>query len=242
MKTASLCLVVAAILSRPVRADGSESYYVIVFGSQRPLLNHPAHTHSWATFVRVVEEPKRPETRTVEAHTVSWLAAAAVVRPLALFSEPGMNLDLRATLDWAMNDGQRVSMWGPYQIDQRLFEQALAKKECLESGEVLYKSDDLCRHTAAVSNCVHAVADVADGPRLRIAQPGWGDSASYFVALSYRPFMVDDQSTHDWLLDSLSLRDERIVHRDLDLNPTRNFALRAIQNIWRVRLRRGRFL
>lgn len=221
----------------PVGATAQESYYVMVFGSQRPVINQPAHTHSWATFVRVTCDPARPGATRIEPHTISWLAATLVIRPMALHPEPGVNLELHRTLQWAYDDCQRVSVWGPYQVDKCLFDRALIKQSALESGEVRYKANDVGYDSARVSNCVHACADVAQGPRLRVGQPGWGQSASYFVTLTYRPFIIDDQTTHDWLLDALALRNYPLVRRDLDDNPTRNILLRGMQNVWQYRLR-----
>ena len=107
----------------------------------------------------------------------------------------------------------------------------------MTSGEVRYKANDTGYDSARVSNCVHACADVSQGSRLRVGTPGWGQSASYFVALTYRPFMPDDRTTHDWLLDALAIRPYPIVRRDLDDNPTRNIVLRGMQNIRQFRLR-----
>jgi hypothetical protein len=235
MRAAFLGVVVC--LAAQSRGTAQEAYFVIVFGSQRPVINRPAHTHSWATFVRVACDPVNPRTLTVEPHTVSWLPATLKIRPLAFVAEPGVNLDLHRTLAWALDDDQRVTMWGPYQIDRALFERALVKQSRLERGEVRYKADDTGYNSDQVSNCVHAVADISQGPRLRVGQPGWGASASYFVALTYRPFIINEQTTHDWLLDALTLRGYPIARRDLEDNPTRNVVLRAMQNVWQYRLR-----
>jgi hypothetical protein len=236
MKMTCLCIATLGLAGLlPDAAGAQESYYVIIFGSQRPIINQPAHTHTWATFIRVVGDPAKPQK--VEPYNVSWLAATMIVRPLALFPEPGANVELHRSVQWALDDCQRVSMWGPYQIDKCLFDRALDKQASLEAGEVRYKAEDIGHNSARVSNCIHAVADIVQGPRLRIGQPGWGQSASYFVALTYRPFIIDDQTTHDWLLDALALRNYPIVRRDLEDNPTRNILLRGMQNIWQYRLR-----
>lgn len=236
MKIVSLCAV-GLLGLLPAGATAQESYYVLVFGSQRPIINQGAHTHTWATFVRVTGDPTRPGASKVEPHTVSWLAATLIIRPMALLPEPGVNLDLHRSLQLAYDDCQRVSMWGPYQIDKCFFDRAVIKQATLESGAVRYKAVDVGYDSARVSNCVHACADISQGPRLRVGQPGWGQSASYFVALTYRPFMLDDRTTHDWLLDALALRPYPIVRRELEDNPTRNFVLRGMQNIRQYRLR-----
>ena len=236
MKAAPLSLLALTFLAVST-AGADERYYLIVFGSQRPIINQPAHTHTWATFIRVVDDPAKPGSAKVEPYTISWLAATLIVRPLALRPEPGVNLELHRTVNWALDDCQCITMWGPYEVEKCFFDRVAAKKASLESGEVRYQANDIGRNSARVSNCIHAVADISQGPRLRIGQPGWGHSASYFVALTFRPFMIDDRTTHDWLLDALALRDYPIERRDLEDNPTRNIALRVAQNFWQFRLR-----
>jgi len=236
MKPAMLSLATLVVIGLgTARAD--EKYYLIVFGSQRPIINQPAHTHTWATFIRVVDNPAKPGSAKVEPYTISWLPATLIIRPMALRPEPGVNLELHRTVNFVLDDCQCVMMWGPYEIEKCFFDRVAAKKASLESGEVRYKANDTGRDSARVSNCIHAVADISQGPRLRIGQPGLGHSASYFVALTFRPFIIDDQTTHDWLLDALALRDYPIERRDLEDNPTRNIALRLMQNLWQFRLR-----
>ena len=84
-----------------------ESYYVIVWGAQRPIINQPNHTHSWATFVRVAGDPAAPGSCRIDSFTVSWLPATLIVRPLKLHPEPGVNLELHRTFAWAINDRLR---------------------------------------------------------------------------------------------------------------------------------------
>lgn len=215
-----------------------ESYYVIVWGSQRPIINQPNHTHSWATFVRVTGDPAVPGACKIDSFTVSWLPATLIVRPLKLHPEPGVNLDLHRTFAWAINDHQRISMWGPYQIDKCLYDRAVFKHFRLENGEVRYKAADFGYDSYYVCNCIHALADIAEGPRLRIGQPGWGESASYFITLTYRPFMIGDTQTHDWLLAPLGLDGYCVVRRDLENNPTGGLLLRGAQNMRQYKLRR----
>ena len=46
-----------------------------------------------------------------------------------------------------------------------------------------YYSDD-------VSNCVHAVSSLADGYRLRLGSPGWGEAAGYRVRNELGPWVT----------------------------------------------------
>jgi hypothetical protein len=224
---------IALLFLAPPRARAGDAYFVLVFGAERPDINRPCYTHSWATFVRV----SCADSPAVEAFTISWMPRNLQIRPWALLPEAGVNLDLSESLAWADGVRVRVSLWGPYQIDRALYERAAAKRARLDSGEVRFKSNDAAYNSDTVSNCVKAVADVAEGPRVRVGQPGWGESASYFVVQSYRPFLLDPSSTHDWLLDQLGLASVRFVRRSLDENPTRSPVLRAAQNLlnWRLR-------
>ena len=65
----------------------------------------------------------------------------------------------------------------------------------LESGKVQYKAVDSGHSTARVSNCIHALSDVAGGKRLRVASPGWGEPASYLITLRFEPWILDDGQT-----------------------------------------------
>src|SRR5262249_61030774 len=73
------------------RAGACETFYVLVFGSQRPVINQPKYTHSFATFVRVVGDPCHPEACCVEAFTISWLPLTGDVRVYTLLPECGRN-------------------------------------------------------------------------------------------------------------------------------------------------------
>jgi hypothetical protein len=222
----------------PNAARADEAYFVVIFGSQRPIISQPNHTHSFATFIRLTGDLCQPASAQLEAFTISWLPQTMEVRVFAFRPECGANFDLPTTLNWACDDGQRISFWGPFQIDKCLYDRALWKFGQLNSGSVQYKAVDTGYNSAEVSNCIHAVADVVQGPRLRIGTPGWGQSASYFLTLTFQPYFLDGGRTHDWLLDRLGLGCWRLIRRDLDRgNPTVKLLLRGAQNLrhWRLR-------
>src|SRR5262249_16562901 len=170
-----LCL---AVLAPP--APAGEAHFVLVFGSERPFMQL-RYAHSFATFVRVVGDLGRPDACYVEAFTISWLPQDGHIRPFALLPECGRNFGLEETLRLVQAEGERVAVWGPYQIVPELYQLALAQKTRLESGAVCYKAIDTGYATERVSNCIHALSDVVEGgPRLRVGTPGWGETASYF--------------------------------------------------------------
>ncbi len=206
-------------------ARACDTYFVLVFGSQRTP-NEPNYSHSWATFVRVsYEEAPRRGCR-FEAHTISWLPANLVVRTLALHAEPGHNFELHETVRYALGNDERVSMWGPYQIGADLYVRAMKQIALLESGAVQYKAIDSGHRTDRVSNCIHAVASVPDGYRVRAASPLWGETASYLITRRMMPFVVDDDPRKfRWVGSALGLDQYPIIYRENE-NP-RSGTIRA---------------
>jgi len=228
-------IVAALLVGGP--AAGGEIYYVTVFGSQLPTVNRAKYTHSFATFVRAVGPGDCGPWQPVECFTISWLPQTLDVRVYSLLPECGVNLDLHTTLRYVLGNGERVSRWGPYPVRYELYESARRQKAHLESGRVQYKAVDTGYPTDQVSNCIHALADVAVGTsRLRVLTPSWGEAASYFITLTYYPWLLDTTAAHEWVADYLGLAAYPIVRRDLDRSPTGPPGLRAAQTLVRWRL------
>jgi hypothetical protein len=206
---AGLTLLTAALLPAAVRAG--ESYYVIIFGAQRDIAE-PNHTHSWATFVRVCGGPGGGW---IEHHTISWLAAKLAFDVRDRSPEPGVNLDLYGTLNWALGDGQHLSMWGPFQIEPELYFKAMQQIGRLSSGAVQYKAVDFGYRTERVSNCIHAVSDLAGAPRARVVIPGYGQTARRVLTARLRKFMIEPRQTHPWVADALGLNHYPIRQREV---------------------------
>src|SRR5581483_12386530 len=114
-----LLLFTAVTLSLlPAPALAGDAYYMLVFGSQRTPRN-PNYSHSFATVVRGSwNGPGAPTGRVcLEQHTISWLPGDLEVRTLALHPQCGVKLSLDDTLRYAQENHERVSMWGPFQIE-----------------------------------------------------------------------------------------------------------------------------
>jgi hypothetical protein len=205
-------------------ARAGEAHYLLVFGSQR-VPNNPDYSHTFATFVRASWPGDGPCPRcpALEARTISWLPRSLVVRTLALLPECGRNLGLHETLRLVLGSGERVSLWGPYLIDAGLYRRVLRQAALLESGWVLYKASDLGYCSDDVSNCIHAVSSLADGHRLRLGSPGWGEAASYRVLNDLRPWVLDRGRLHPWVGCALGLDRYPIIWRGGD--PPRRWAL-----------------
>jgi hypothetical protein len=199
-RTLAAALAVACSLLLAPAARAGECYYLLMF----------------ATFVRATwpEGCRNPPVK-LESITISWLPENLKVRTLALCPEPGVNLGLHPTVKYALANDERVSMWGPYQVEPELYALAARQRDRLESGQVRYKANDIGRNSARVSNCIHALATVVEGGRLRVATPGWGEVASYAVLLRYRPYLIDCTQTHPWVASSLGLDAYPIIYRDM---------------------------
>jgi hypothetical protein len=229
------------LLSARSPAGAAESYYLLVFASQNHPVNDPDLAHSFATFVRVTGDAPPTQADRFEAFTISWLPATLQVQTRRLLPEPGVNLDLHASLDLAYRRGLRVSVWGPYQIERRLYEDALARKTQLEGGGMRYKAVDTGYPTDQVSNCIHAITDLAlRVPRLRVGTPVWGDPASYFMALAFRQWVIRADHDHDWVLERLDLASRPLTRRRLDEgNPNLGPLQRRVQDALHDRIIAG---
>src|SRR5207249_3817851 len=110
-----------------------------MFGSQRVPAN-PNYTHSFAAFVRVTwaDGSTSPVSCRLEAFIISWLPQTLKVRTLALCPEPGVNLGLHETLNYVLGSDERVSLWGPYQIEPEPYYLAARRRDQLVS-QVRYK-------------------------------------------------------------------------------------------------------
>jgi hypothetical protein len=227
---------VFALAAKPAQA--MEAYYMAIFASEREPLALPEFVHTFGTFARVTDQgpPGAPGLR-IDTFTISWMPQTLTIRLARVLPECGANLDLPTTLQWARERKLCVSMWGPYQIDRCLYERALAQKAHLESGSVRYKAIDTGYPAREVSNCIHAMSDLAfDAPRLRAGSLSWGNAASYFVALALYPEIINPQQTHDWLLGPMGLLGQPLVRRDLDHSPTKRPLLHVAQTVahWEI--------
>jgi hypothetical protein len=214
------CLVLLLFFASAGKARAQEHYFVLIFSSQRDGPS-PNYSHTWATFVKATQTQSRGCI--LEAHTISWLPENGKIRVAALLPETGRNFDLISTLNWARDTGQHISLWGPYQITCELFEHALAQKRLLESGAVRYKAIDTGRRSDRVSNCIHAVAGVTDGNRLRVTTLRCGESASALVADEMEPWFINSGQIHDWVASALGVGCHCVARRNLELSRRSSF-------------------
>jgi hypothetical protein len=193
-------------------AHGHEAYFLLMFGSQRTP-NDPDFAHTFATFVHATWQGPSPVSPWLEVCTISWLPRNLQIRTVALLPEIGGNFDLHTTLRYVLDSDERVSLWGPYQIDRNLFLQAQAQVRLLESGQVRYKAVDSGFSSDRVSNCIHAVSSISEGHRLHVLSPSWGETASFFVLEEMAPWVLDRNPKHQWVGSALGIDRYPVIYR-----------------------------
>src|SRR3954454_10292748 len=205
----------ALALALPGAARADTFYYAMVFGSQQTPPD-PRYSHSFATYVKATGRGPCAQAYRLEAYTVSWLPRSLDIRVLAVLPECGVNLGLYETLRYALGNGERISLWGPYQVGPEVYDSAVRQVGLLESGRVGYKSVDSGYPSDRVSNCIHAVSSITGGHRRRVLGPGWGETASYLVTRELMPWVIDRGRTHDWVSTRLGLDAWPIIHRPFE--------------------------
>jgi hypothetical protein len=184
-------------------ARGQDNFYAIIFGEQDGR-NRFCEAHSFATFVRVRLEATGPEI--VDRATISWLPAAGRVK-LFKRAERGRNYTLEESFA-LVKPGHSVAQWGPFEIQEELFDRAKKQEAFLSSGGVLYKAVDPFSRPAGVAvNCEHAISDIGLRPGESIVRTGTahGQYGSYLVATHLRSWMIEPGVAHDWVGRSLKL-------------------------------------
>ena len=209
-----------------------EHFYILVFGSQTtPRI--PRYTHTWATVVKTTELPGCPPQVT-DVHTISWLPATLEVRPLRFWVEKGTNLDLDTTLREVLQNGEHVSLWGPFETWHGLYDRFLTQKAFLESGVIGYQCTDSFGEAARTGmgcDCFHAISDVdPEFDRREYPLLFYGNRASQNIVrqISERPILIHPGQTHDWLIPALGLDQYPIVQRRYD-GPTKEFSPEALR-------------
>jgi hypothetical protein len=152
--------------------------------------NHPEHSHSFISVIRVLADNKQTkltpglakqkyQNREFEAFTISWLPADFMTNPnLCVFDgplsrtipannkcpiSPGRNFNLEETIKLAVAQKNAVAMWGPYEIKQEAFDLAVKRKELLDGGTIKYRADDrLYQKDKVAISCFHAMAGLEE--------------------------------------------------------------------------------
>jgi hypothetical protein len=217
-----------------VPRPANEHYYILVFGSQTtPRI--PKYTHTWATMVTTSEVPGFAPVL-LEVNTISWLPETLDVRLFRLKVEKGINLDLYATIREMLRNGERISMWGPYETWGGLHDRFITQKAFLESNAIGYQCNDGFGEAARKGNgcnCFHSISDVdPQFDRRQYPLLFYGNPASKNIVRQMfdRPILIHPRQTHDWLIPLLGLDQCPIVHRRYE-GPAQEFSPEAIRQV-----------
>ena len=210
-------VVLMLALCAATNAPAQETYYVIIFSTQQAQPT-PKYSHTFATFIRVMPCCAAAGACCVESHTISWMPASLQIRIHALLPEKGVNLELDPSFRWAVETGQRISMWGPYQIKPELYRRAMEQLCRLKAGRVRYKAVDTGYFTGIASNCIHGVSSSVGGTKVHVTSPNYGETASYYVLQRMRRWVINPDCKHEWLVSALGLNCYPIIHREWE-NP-----------------------
>jgi hypothetical protein len=176
----------AGVSARLGEGNNTRDRYFIIPFAYEDRGNHPEHSHSFISVIRVLTDNKQPKltpglekrkykNREFEAFTISWLPADFMSNPhLCVFDgpasriipknnkcpiSPGRNFTLQETIKLAADAKNAVAMWGPYEIAKPGFDLGVKRKRLLDGGTIKYRADDrLCRKDKTAISCFHAMA------------------------------------------------------------------------------------
>ncbi len=200
-------------------APPNEKYYALVFGSERVPYLRPDLTHTWAVAVKATWVEGCPEPQ-LDVKQVSWLPATLEIHPWRFRVEPGVNLPLHDTIRWALGTGQSIALWGPYELEPRVYRRFLIQREFLESGRVGYQCIDTVGEAGREGtgcDCIHAITDMdPQFSRLRYPLAFYGKPASRLLVreAARRETFTDPWTSHDWLIPALGLDKYPIERRE----------------------------
>ncbi len=180
----------AKVSARLGEGDNPRDRYFIIPFAYEDRGNHPEHSHSFLSVIRVLADNKQPKqtpgleirkykNREFEAFTISWLPSDFMTNPnLCVFDgplsrtipknnkcpvSPGRNFTLEDTIKLAVDQKNAVAMWGPYEIKQGGFDLVVKRKELLDGGTIKYRADDrLYQKDKVAISCFHAMSGLDD--------------------------------------------------------------------------------
>ena len=207
-------LAVATVLLAANSARAEVRHYMLIFGAQtHPKI--PRLTHTFATIVKVEAPPPGCADLRIEAHTISWLPQTLKVKPYRRYDEPGYNLTLEETLNWASQHHMQVKEWGPFAIEEDFYWRLYREYARFESGEFRYKAIDPANRGSRTSDCIHAVTDVdRRDSRTNYSYINSGDRVTrkFVQILSERGRLMAPPDDVSWIDAALGLDRYPIVH------------------------------
>ena len=206
-----LLVMIVGLFSSVPLARADEAYYMMIFGQQDRGNSVPA-SHTYATFTKATGEGSDKSDYKLETHTISWMPKSMRVRTFAP-PEQGVNLDAKESVDFGRSIGASVTIYGPFEIKKELYERAVKQEERLKKGEVAYTVMDRRYRPVGAMNCIHALCDIdADNGMLETGT-NRGNQASLTVLSHFSRWLVDRDTTHDWLIKRLELGDSIVQQK-----------------------------
>jgi hypothetical protein len=191
----------------PVRAD---TYYMLLFAHESPVINWPATSHTWSVFARVDNSG-----RVVDTAGINWFAADFTLNFFGP-AEKGVNRDYLETVNTALRKGYNVTLFGPFAIKEELFTRAKAQQALLESGSVKYRLLDL-GFRAGSPNCMHANTDMEYDRALARTLFARGERGTEKVARHLERWILPDSGRQCYLTYPDVARQLGITDRRIDL-------------------------
>ena len=213
-------------LERLTPAPPGERYFIIVYGSQSTP-KEPKYTHTWMTIVRTGAATEASPGTILEHHTISWMPETLDIRTKNFAIEPGVNLGWKKSLDVMFGLGERVSVWGPFEIRPGVYQKGVMQKNFMESGLMGYQCIDTIGEAARTGlgcNCVHAITDAdARVGRAQYLLTRYGESASERIVehLHMADLVLAPGVTHDWIIQDLGIEQYPIVRRPYIRRPVK---------------------
>jgi hypothetical protein len=170
----------------------------------------PRFCHTWATVVKVTEQPGGAPPA-IEEHTISWMPDKLRINPWRFRVEKGANLELHFTIEEMLRHHERVVMWGPYETWHGIYRRFLVQQEFMESGQVGYQCIDAVGEAprdGSGCDCIHAVSDMDpmfDRTEYALTYFGIAASRNIVRQIRERPILIHPNQTHDWLIPALGL-------------------------------------
>lgn len=168
----------------------SSRYFMSIFGAQ-DRLNRPRFSHSFASFTEATGEGSDVSSFQLKEQTISWLPRTLSICAFCT-PEPGANLSLKDSLDWAVRLGLGIYKWGPFEISKELYDRAVGQIQLLERGELQYVMLDANYRPQWATNCIHAVSDIDRDNGLLDSGIERGEEASHLIGLFLRRWILDE--------------------------------------------------
>ncbi len=213
-----------------------DRYFIIPFAYENEG-NEPGYSHSFMSVIRVLPDTKQAKptqgivkrsykNREFQAFTISWLPHDfSTTSNLCVFKgfgsriipswnlcapTDGRDFTLEETLKLAVNVGNAVCMWGPYEISKPGFDLGVKRLRLLDGGTIKYLADDrISRKDRTAINCFHAMAGLHElypnGGILGTGFKMWGINGTARVLLEY----TDKASYNKLLLEPVDEKNDR---------------------------------